>query len=294
LHVLLLIESRLLRVSSLRVSKVAPVAASLRLYDLMLGVVSGVAVGLILGLIGGGGSVFAVPLLIYAVGVPSAHVAIGTSAVAVAVNAAFNLALHSRQGTAKWRCACLFAIAAIVGAWAGSSLGKAIGGHELLGLFGALMIVIGALMLRRPTHAARADVHLDAGSVAMLGPRLTSLGFFTGGVSGFFGIGGEFLIVPSLMLATDMPMIAAIGSSLVAVTAFGVTTAVNYTTSELVDWPLAMLFVAGGMLGGMAGSRLSVKWSSRRRALSVVFSVVVMTVGTYMILRTLQAFHGGS
>ena len=269
-------------------------AASLRVCDLMLGMVSGVAVGLILGLIGAGGSVFAVPLLIYVVGVPSAHVAVGTSAVAVAVNAAFSLALHSRQGTVKWRCASLFAIAGIVGAWAGSSLGETIGGQELLGLFGALMIVIGALMLRRPTHAARADVHLDAGSVAYLGPRLVLLGLLTGSVSGFFGIGGRFLIVPSPMLATDMPMIAAIGSSLVAVTAFGVTTAVNYTTSGLVDWPLAMLFVAGGVLGGMAGTQLSVKWSSRRRALSVVFSVVVMTVGTYMVLRTLREFHGGS
>lgn len=260
----------------------------------MLGTISGVAVGLILGLIGGGGSVFAVPLLIYAVGVPSAHVAIGTSAVAVAVNAAFNLALHSRQGTVKWRCASLFAIAGIVGAWAGSSLGKAMGGQELLGLFGTLMIVIGALMLRRPTHAAHADVHLDAASVAYLGPRLVSLGFLTGGVSGFFGIGGGFLVVPSLMLATDMPMIAAIGSSLVAVTAFGVTTAVNYTTSGLVDWPLATLFVAGGVLGGVAGTKMSLKWSSRRRALSVVFSVVVMVVGTYMILQTLHELHGGS
>jgi uncharacterized protein len=259
----------------------------------MLGIISGVAIGLVLGLIGGGGSIFAVPLLMYFVGVKSAHIAIGTSAVAVAVNAAFNLALHSREGTVKWRCAALFAASGILGAWVGSSLGKAIGGRELLGLFGALMIVIGSLMLRRPAHAAHADVHLDAGSVAYLGPRLVSLGVLTGGVSGFFGIGGGFLIVPSLMLATDMPMIAAIGSSLVAVTAFGVTTAVNYTTSGLVDWKLAMLFVAGGMVGGAAGTKLSVKWSTKRRALSVVFSVVVMAVGLYMVLRTLHEIRGG-
>lgn len=253
----------------------------------MLAIISGAAIGLVLGLIGGGGSIFAVPLLIYVVQVSSTHVAIGTSAVAVAVNAAFNLALHAREGTVKWRCASLFAATGIAGAWLGSSLGKAIGGQELLGLFGALMIVIGGLMLRRPTHAGRADVLLDAGSVAYLGPRLVSLGFLTGGVSGFFGIGGGFLIVPSLMLATDMPMIAAIGSSLVAVTAFGVTTAVSYATSGLVNWPLAMLFVAGGMLGGVAGTKLSVKWSSRRRTLNVVFSVVVMAVGTYMALRSI-------
>jgi len=258
----------------------------------MLATISGVVIGMVLGLIGGGGSIFAVPLLIYVVRVPSVHVAIGTSAMAVAVNAAFNLTLHAHEGTVKWRCASLFAATGIVGAWVGSSLGKALGGQELLGLFGALMIVIGGLMLRRPTHAARPDVHLDADSVAYLGPRLVSLGLLTGGVSGFFGIGGGFLIVPSLMLATDMPMIAAIGSSLVAVTAFGVTTAVNYTTSGLVNWPIAMLFVAGGMLGGVAGTKLSVKWSTRRRALSVLFSVVVMVVGTYMVLRSIHDIRG--
>jgi uncharacterized membrane protein YfcA len=81
-----------------------------------LGVASGVLVGFSLGLVGGGGSILAVPLLIYLVGVPSAHVAIGTSALAVAVNAAANLAQHARRGVVKWRCASVFVAAGVLGA----------------------------------------------------------------------------------------------------------------------------------------------------------------------------------
>ena len=87
----------------------------------MLGVASGVVVGFSLGLVGGGGSILAVPLMIYLVGVPSAHVAIGTSALAVAVNAAANLVQHARNGTVKWRCASVFAATGVIGAFGGSS-----------------------------------------------------------------------------------------------------------------------------------------------------------------------------
>src|SRR5512146_2490297 len=93
---------------------------------------SGLLVGFILGLIGGGGSILAVPLLVYVVGVASPHVAIGTSAVAVAVSAAANLASHARAGNVKWSCAVVFALAGIVGAAGGAHLGKLVDGERLL------------------------------------------------------------------------------------------------------------------------------------------------------------------
>src|SRR5271157_431390 len=89
---------------------------------------SGVLVGFSLGLIGGGGSILAVPLLLYVVGVSDPHIAIGTSALAVAVNAFANLAQHARAGTVKWPCATVFAAAGVAGAFLGSSLGKAVAG----------------------------------------------------------------------------------------------------------------------------------------------------------------------
>src|SRR5258708_16017701 len=101
----------------------------------VLAILSGSLVGFSLGLVGGGGSILAVPLLVYAVGVPSPHVAIGTSAVAVAASAAVNLAGHARAGHVKWPCALVFAAAGVAGAALGSQLGKTIEGQKLLAVF---------------------------------------------------------------------------------------------------------------------------------------------------------------
>lgn len=95
-----------------------------------LATLSGGLVGFTLGLFGGGGSILAVPLMVYVVGVPNAHVAIGTSAVAVAANAFANLVGHARLGNVKWRCAGIYSVAGIIGAFAGSSAGKMVNGNR--------------------------------------------------------------------------------------------------------------------------------------------------------------------
>lgn len=248
-----------------------------------LGLLSGSLVGFSLGLAGGGGSILAVPLMVYLVGVPSVHVAIGTSALAVAVNAAANLVSHARMGTVKWRCALVFAAAGVTGAFAGSSLSKIVDGTKLLVLFASLMLIIAAVMFMRRSNAGDAGVQLDRRNL----PRLLAIGLVTGTLSGFFGIGGGFLIVPGLMLAAGMPIINAIGSSLVAVTAFGATAAVNYAVSGLVDWRLAATFVAGGIVGGLAGGRMARVLGGRRGALNGVFAGIIVLVALYMLTRSL-------
>ena len=216
-----------------------------------LGLASGSLVGFTLGLVGGGGSILAVPLLVYLVGVTNPHVAIGTSAVAVAANAAINLANHARARNVKWRCALVFTVAGIIGAFGGSTLGKMVDGQKLLALFAVLMMVVGALMLRKRSGEGDRDVRLGRDNFL----KLVGIGLATGALSGFFGIGGGFLIVPGLILATGMPILYAVGSSLVAVTGFGLTTAANYAFSGFVDWTLAALFIGGGVLGGLLGAR---------------------------------------
>ena len=191
----------------------------------LLSVASGGLVGFTLGLVGGGGSILAVPLLVYVVGVQSPHVAIGTSAIAVAFSAAANLAGHARARTVKWSCALVFALSGIAGAAGGAQLGKMVDGGRLLMLFGALMVVVGLVMLKPRKSAGNPDVQLTRSSIPRLLPLLIGIGFLAGALSGFFGIGGGFLIVPGLMGATGMPLINAIGSSLVSITAFGLTTA---------------------------------------------------------------------
>jgi uncharacterized membrane protein YfcA len=247
-----------------------------------LGLASGSLVGFSLGLIGGGGSILAVPLMFYLVGVPDAHVAIGTSAIAVGANAAANLVQHARRGTVKWRCAAVFAAAGIAGAFAGSSLSKLVDGQRLLAMFALLMFVVGATMLRRRANVGREGVQLSRENL----PKLLLLGLLTGGLSGFFGIGGGFLIVPGLMLATGMPILNAIGSSLVAVAAFGLTTAANYAWSGLVDWRLAAIFLAGGVVGGLAGAALARHLADKRGALNIAFALVIFAVAAYMLVRS--------
>jgi uncharacterized protein len=246
-----------------------------------MAVFAGGLVGLILGVIGGGGSILAVPLLVYVVGVKSPHVAIGTSAIAVALSALANLINHARRHHVCWPVAILFAISGVVGAALGSTLGKHTDGQKLLVLFGALMVAVAASMAMHRENGAKQHVRLESANA----PRIVGIGFAVGALSGFFGIGGGFLIVPGLVAATSMSMIVAIGSSLVSVTAFGLTTAVNYALSDLIDWPLVLLFVAGGVVGGLAGGRLATALATQKRALSIVFAVVVATVGTYVAVR---------
>lgn len=250
----------------------------------VLGGFSGALVGFVLGLVGGGGSILAVPLMVYLVGVRSPHMAIGTSALAVAANAALGLTNHARHGNVKWRCALVFASSGIAGAAIGSTMGKAFDGQKLLFLFALVMIVVGILMLRRRRHLGDPEVRLGRENAG----KLVGYGLGTGLFSGFFGIGGGFLIVPGLIAATGMPMLNAVGSSLVAVTTFGLTTGANYALSGLVDWALALVFVAGGLAGSFVGTRAA-KHLSGAGHLSTVFAVLIFVVAAYMLWKSAGA-----
>ena len=244
--------------------------------------VSGGVIGLILGLVGGGGSILAVPLLIYVVGIGSPHAAIGTAAVAVTVNALASLIGHARAERVKWRCAGVFAVSGMIGAALGAELAKTFDGKRLLILFGLLMIGIGLSMLRKRRTAEAPDVRLTRDSAAMLLPRLVPIGLAVGLAAGFFGIGGGFLIVPGLILATAMPLPFAIGTSLVVVSALGLTTATSYTLSGLVDWPLTVLLVTGGVGGTIAGIALGKLLGTRKGLLERGFAAVVIAIGAYI------------
>ena len=251
----------------------------------LLGAGSGILVGFTLGLIGGGGSILAVPLMVYLVGVPSPHIAIGTSAFAVAASASLNLANHARAGNVIWKCAGMYAAAGVVGALAGSTLGKMVDGQKLLMMFALVMILVGILMLRDRRNPGTVGVQCTLRK----SPKVLGYGLGSGIFSGFFGIGGGFLVVPGLVASTGMPMLNAIGSSLVAVTAFGLTTAFNYALSGLVDWPLSFVFIAGGFGGGLIGAKIAKRLSGTTGTLSVVFAVMIFVVAAYMLWKSLHA-----
>jgi len=249
--------------------------------SILAAVGSGGIVGFMLGLLGGGGSILATPLLLYVVGVTQPHVAIGTGALAVSVNAFANFASHAIKGHVWWRCAAVFSVLGVLGALGGSSLGKAMDGDRLIFLFGILMVIVGALMLK-----PRKEVAVECRPVDLRMCVATAAVALAAGVaSGFFGIGGGFLIVPGLMLATGMPMINAIGTSLLSVGAVGLATALNYASSGLVDWWLAVEFIGGGIIGGVLGMLLATRLSAYKNILNRLFAALVLVVAAYILYR---------
>ncbi|UOF92404.1 sulfite exporter TauE/SafE family protein [Fodinisporobacter ferrooxydans] len=254
--------------------------------QMVLSVISGGLVGFTLGLIGGGGSILAVPLLLYVVGIHDPHVVIGSTALAVSVNAYMNLVPHWKAGNVSWKAAIAFAIPGAIGAYVGSIFGKLVNGKELLFLFAVLMLVIAIIMLK-PKKSDASESKVSRVNLAKVLPA----GLATGLVSGFFGIGGGFLIVPGLIFSTGMTMIQAIGSSLFSVGTFGLTTAISYALSGYVDWFVVLLYIAGGILGGIVGTKAATKLSKNKRMLQYVFSGIIILVACYMLYVNVQAMH---
>jgi uncharacterized protein len=206
----------------------------------------GALVGFTLGLIGGGGSILATPLLLYVVGV-----------------AAFG----------------------VLGAFGGSTLGKAFDGQRLLFLFAIIMVIVGILMLGSGRKAGVGVAPLPQRAPAFTW-KLAFVALAVGLLSGFFGIGGGFLIVPGLLFATGMPLINAVGTSLFAVGAFGLATATNYAASGLVDWKIAGEFIVGGFVGGWLGMILAFRIGTHKSALNTLFASIIFAVAAYMFYRT--------
>jgi uncharacterized membrane protein YfcA len=247
---------------------------------LMLAALGGAIVGLLLTLFGGGGSVLATPWLVYVVGVADLHVAIGTSAAAVAVNAATGLVAQARAGQVKWPCASVFALSGLTGALVGAHLAKQVDGAALLSWFAIAMIAIALSMLLPKRSEGDPGVHLTSRMVLKLAP----VGLATGLAAGFFGIGGGFLIAPGLMASTGMTLANAGASSLVSVLLFGSATSASYAASGLVSWPLLGALVAGGAVGTVAALPLSRHLGQRPRLARSIFAVLVIAVAVYILL----------
>lgn len=251
------------------------------LLQLALAAVSGGVVALLLTLFGGGGSVLAVPLLLYVVGVADPHVAIGVSAAGVALNALTALAGQARAGRVRWPCATLFAVTGATGAWFGSSLAKMIDGQALLLVFAIAMAAVGVSMLRPKAVLARAAPRLNWA----MSPRVGLAGAGVGSAAGFFGIGGGFLIVPGLMASTGMSLATAQATSLLSVAAFGATTAGNYALSGWLDWPLVVAMATGGVAGTLAGLPISRRLGANAALGRRLFAALILVVAAYVAIR---------
>jgi uncharacterized protein len=252
-----------------------------------LAILSGVLVGLVLGVIGSGGSILALPLLVYVVGYEGApHAAIGTSALAVAVSALANARHHHSLGSVRVTTGLAFAIPGVAGALLGARLGLVTPAESILFLFALLLILVAFNMWRngRAADANATDAPPDRRRMLL---RILPAGFAAGILAGFLGIGGGFLIVPALVWAARLDARAAIGTSLVAVAVFGFTTATRYGFAGLLDLPVAGLFIIGGLIGGVIGTKTS--HALPRERLRHIFAGVLVIVAAYMLYRNYAA-----
>ena len=242
--------------------------------SLLLAVVFGLLIGLILGTIGGGGSILTVPILVYVLGMP-AHQATATSLVIVGLTAVAGLLPHMHAGRVDIRRAALVGLAGVPGAMAGTCLNGLVEGWLLLGLFGLVMVGVGLLMLTKRSPA-RWD---EPAWIRGLAPTLVT-GFVIGVMTGFFGVGGGFLIVPALTLVLGMAMPVAVGTSLLVIAINSATAILAHGIGNMGDPAIAILFAAGGVAGSLAGGRyggrLEARWLERGFAgLTVVLGVTL-------------------
>ncbi len=170
-----------------------------------------VAVGISLGLLGGGGSILTVPLLTYVADL-DAKQAIAMSLLVVGVTSTIGAIPHARADRVRWRVAVIFGLAAMTGAYGGGRLAHFIPGTVLLIAFAAIMIMAGIAMLRGRKEAVETDRRLPVLKVLLLGVGV-------GVISGLVGAGGGFLLVPALALFAGLPMPTAVGTSLVVIAA---------------------------------------------------------------------------
>jgi uncharacterized membrane protein YfcA len=245
--------------------------------QIALACVSGLLIGFALGLVGGGAGTLSVPLLLYFVKVGDAHMAIGTTAAAIAATALVNLVSYARAGLVRWRTGAVFAAAGMTGAFAGSRWSLSVDSGALMLLLAAIVVIV-ALFMFSPVRAA-ASVAGAPSVTPGRGFATAGAGVAVGGVAGFFGISGGFLSVPALHFIARVPMLE-------AVVAFGSMTATNYAMAGKVSVPLALALVAGGSIGGRAGMRTAKAIALRGHSLRRVFAAVLLLIAAYIVYRS--------
>ncbi|MEU5096204.1 sulfite exporter TauE/SafE family protein [Streptomyces sp. NPDC020996] len=240
----------------------------------ILALAAGAVIGLALGALGGGGSVLAVPALIYLLGFTPVA-ATTASLVIVTITSVTALSAHARDGNVRWRTGLLFAAAGIGPAMLGGALADRIPEPVLTAAFGVVAAGAAVRMLR-PAKATGTGTHVRPGRAAAAGAGL-------GAVTGVLGVGGGFLAVPALVGVLGMRMRNAVGTSLLVITVNSLAAlATRAGTVDTLDWAVVSPFVGAAILGAWDGKRLAGKVSGP--ALQRIFAVVLLAVGGFMLI----------
>jgi uncharacterized membrane protein YfcA len=241
-------------------------------------------VGVVLGLLGGGGSLLAVPIFLYVFHVPPKP-AIAMSLVVVGMSALVGFITHWRQGTVSVRVAMLFGALAMIGAFAGARLARHVPATVQLLLFAAFALSAAVMMLRDSLRAPA----LAGGPQVEHRPRfsvlLGVLAVAVGGLTALIGAGGGFLIVPALVLIGDVPVKAAVGSSLLIIAMNATSGVAGYLGQVTFDWRLVGWFTSIAAVGAVAGTRLMRRLPAAR--IKQGFAIMILVLGTYVVIRSI-------
>lgn len=245
---------------------------------MLIGVAAfGVLVGAVLGFVGAGGAIVAVPALVYVIGVPVAE-AMSTSLVMAASSSIAAVVPRVRHGI-EWRIAVIVGIVGIPAAFLGTAVNAVLPQRVVLLAFAVLMIAAGVQMLR-----PRPDASGDLPPGRRWIPRALAVGVGVGFLTGLLGVGGGFVIVPALVLLLNLPVTTAIGTSLVITVVNSIAGVVAHADSGSVDWPLTIAFAAPAFAASLVAARFATR--IRGRALQRVFAVVVLAIAAVTIART--------
>jgi uncharacterized protein len=248
----------------------------------LLAIPFGVAIGLIVGTVGGGGAILALPVLVYVLG---EHVTPASTAslIVVALAASVGAGTQARGGNVCWRLAVLFSLPAAVGSLVGTIANKEVSGQVLILAFVPVMGTAAAMTWRRAC-SDRAGEELPCPDVPV--PRLLLAGALVGGLTGFFGVGGGFVIVPVLTLWFGMSFRRAVGTSLVIITLTGLAALASHVvTGTTLDLPITAALAGGTMAGALLGSLIGARLP--QRLLGQGFSLVVAAVAVFLLVDTL-------
>jgi uncharacterized protein len=257
----------------------------------LLAIPFGLAIGIAVGMLGGGGSVLAVPVLVYVLG-QSVSEATTASLVVVSAGGVAGGFGHMRDGRVCWRHAGSFTLAAVPGVVAGTLAGEAVSGTALLGAFALVMLAAAAATWRKAANEEREEGPWEGGGACppLRLPRDLVAGVLVGFLTGFLGVGGGFLVVPTLAIALAFTMRTAVGTSLAIITATSlIALAVHLLAGRSFDLGVTAAMSGGCVIGALVGVALAS--SVPQRTLGRAFAVLVCCVAAYLIVSA--AFLGG-
>ncbi|MCZ7529298.1 MAG: sulfite exporter TauE/SafE family protein [Acidimicrobiia bacterium] len=251
----------------------------------------GFLIGLVMGALGGGGAVLAVPALVYLAGQDPKD-ATASALLIVMCTALGGLVAHSRDGTVRWNVGLVFGTGGVAGALIGSGLHTFVNDETLLLAFSVLLLVVSGFMFHQARHPVSDDDPGLAVTVQFRGhPRrvgeILGLGLVIGTVTGFFGVGGGFILVPVLTVILKFPVRVAVGTSLLVISINSLVSLIARQAWGSIEWSVAIPFTIAALVGVTAGNALARRVDSA--TLIQAFAVLLVAVATYTGIDSLLA-----